>query len=195
MACREPVRRCGRSPYTMPPHRNLPLVLAAAVAATACGGGGTEPTTCDLFSNLVFDGGVGRDGIPALTTPDIGTEDDEALLRDVDRILGVAINGTARAYPFFVLWWHEIVNDTLGGEPVLVTYCPLTGSGLAFDPRHDGRALNFGVSGLLFENNLMMFDRETESLWPQLLLGAGCGPERGAELRRVPVVETTWGEW
>lgn len=169
--------------------------LGLALAVAACGDDNLGPTTCDLFSNLIFDGGVGRDGIPALTTPDIGTEEDEDLLRPDDRVLGVVINGTARAYPFFVMWWHEIVNDTLGGEPVLVSYCPLTGSGLAFDPRVNGELRNFGVSGLIFENNLMMFDRGTESLWPQLLLGARCGPERGAELRRIPVVETTWEAW
>ena len=166
-------------------------MLAGCSDSTDSGGLQAE---CSLFSDLVFAGGPGRDGIPALTRPEV-VPASEANFRQTDRILGVELNGKARAYPLLVLWWHEIVNDTLGGEPMLVTYCPLTGSGLAFDPRIQGEAGSFGVSGLLFENNLMMFDRSTESLWPQLLLSAGCGPERGTALKRVPLVETTWGEW
>jgi hypothetical protein len=88
-----------------------------------------------------------------------------------------------------------VVNDTLGGEPVLVTYCPLTGSGIAFDPRVNGEPRNFGVSGLLYRSNLTMFDRTTESLWNQMLLQGMCGLERGKELARVPIVETTWAHW
>lgn len=183
--------------------RNLCVTLcvaALAVGVTACGDSdvaGQDRPTCDLFSNLVVDGGVGRDGIPALTNPNLAAADSADFLQPGDRVLGVVQNGTARAYPIPVLWWHEIINDTLGGEPVLTTYCPLTGSGLAFDPRVGaaGTVAEFGVSGLLFENNLMMFDRETESLWPQLLLGAACGDETGTELRRVAVVETTWDAW
>jgi hypothetical protein len=96
------------------------------------------------------------------------------------------------------MWWHEIVNDTLGSRAVLVTYCPLTGSGIAFDPRvngENGEFRRFGVSGLLYENNLIMFDRLNESLWNQMLLGAQCGPDRGTDLARLPIIETTWGEW
>jgi hypothetical protein len=87
------------------------------------------------------------------------------------------------------------VNDTLGGEPALLTYCPLTGSGIAFNPQVDGVPRTFGVSGLLFRSNLTMFDRETESLWNQMLLGGMCGLDRGKQLERLPIVETTWGHW
>jgi hypothetical protein len=114
---------------------------------------------------------------------------------DTMRVLGVEINEQARAYPLFILWWHELVNDDVGGVPVIVSYCPLTGSGLAFDANVGGEARSFGVSGILFENNLIMFDEETESLWNQLLLGAACGPDRGTSLTRIPIVETTWGHW
>ncbi len=154
---------------------------------------------CSIPSSQLYSGQV-PDGIPALTFPRLlSAVDAPRAYNDDDRVLGVVINGTARAYPLVILWWHEIVNDTLGGEPVLVTYCPLTGSGLAFDPRIRGRVRNFGVSGLLYENNLVMFDRlsggGTESLWTQLLMGAQCGTEKGAALTRVSVVETTWARW
>ena len=176
------------------------ITAAAAALVTACGdssaGSGPEfDLSCVVPSAEVFDGGVARDGIPALTNPEITTATQGSFLGDTDRVLGLVVNGAARAYPFTVMWWHEVVNDTLGGESVLVTYCPLTGSGIAFDPRVDGRVRNFGVSGLLYRTNLIMFDRDTESLWNQMLLSGMCGLERGKELARLPIVETTWGHW
>lgn len=180
-------------------------ILALSVLLTGCLSSSFESTQrgfdldCSIPSSQLYSGQV-PDGIPALTHPRLlSAVDAPRAYDDDDRVLGVVINGAARAYPLLILWWHEIVNDTLGGEPVLVTYCPLTGSGLAFDPRIRGRVRNFGVSGLLYENNLVMFDRlsggGTESLWNQLLMGAQCGAEKGTELRRVPVVETTWARW
>ena len=177
---------------------------AAAVALLSCSGtsGGTGPTDADPNSNLVcniptdlFFSSLSRDAIPSLTNPDVGPAA-ESLMGADDRVLGLVVGGEARAYPIGVLWWHEIINDTLGGEPVLVSYCPLTGSGIAFDPRvGGGEARNFGVSGILLENNLVMFDRTNESLWNQMLLGSQCGPDRGESLTRLPIVETTWGLW
>jgi hypothetical protein len=81
-------------------------------------------------------------------------------------VLGVVLNGESRAYPHNVLWWHEIVNDVLGGRPILVTYCPLTGSGLVFDPAVADQQLQFGTSGLLFDKNLVMFDRASQMALP-----------------------------
>ena len=159
------------------------------------GDGGDSPTLqCSVPTSKVFDGGVGRDGISALTNPRLGGAD-VGVVRGDDRVLGLVIDGAARAYPLPVFWIHEVVNDTLGGRPVLVSYCPLTGSGLAFDPHVDGEPRTFGVSGLIYENNLMMFDRQTENIWNQLSLGAVCGPARGTALPLLPVVETTWRDW
>ena len=159
-------------------------------------GGGNSPTLqCSVPTSKVFDGGVGRDGIPALNNPGIDVPDDITFLADDDRVLGLELGGAARAYPLPVLWVHEVINDTLGGRPVLVSYCPLTGSGLAFDPRVGGELRTFGVSGLIYENNLMMFDRQTGNIWNQLSLGALCGPARGDSLARLPLVETTYRDW
>ncbi|MBI4420336.1 MAG: DUF3179 domain-containing protein [Gemmatimonadetes bacterium] len=184
------------------------LVTLALSLGAACSSGGPDAPLqtgatagappvldCSPQSKNVVDGGPGKDGIPALNRPGLVDADAASFLRSEDRVLGMEMNGAARAYPLLVLWWHEAVNDTLGGTPVLVTYCPLTGSGLAFDPRIDGPPRSFGISGLLFENNMIMFDRETNSLWNQLLLGAQCGPAGGTELKRLPVVETTWDQW
>ena len=177
---------------------------ATAVALLGCSGtsdgGLTDPPdpnnslVCSIPSDKIFSGGVARDGIPALTNPEVGPAD-QSVMGDEDRVLGLVVGGQARAYPIGILWWHEVINDTLGGLPVLVSYCPLTGSGLAFDPRINGELRNFGVSGLLFENNLIMFDRTNESLWNQLLLGSQCGPDRGTALTRLPMIEATWGQW
>ena len=172
--------------------------LLAACSDSTASDALTDPTAgaaCSIPTSRIFDGGPGRDGIPALNLPEVVPAGAASFFRDEDRVLGLELNGAARAYPLLVLWWHEVVNDTLGGEPVLLSYCPLTGSGIAFDPVLDGETRNFGVSGLLFENNLIMFDRQTESLWNQLLLGAQCGPDRGRARERLPLVETTWGQW
>lgn len=150
---------------------------------------------CVIPPEDVYPGPVLSVPIPALTNPLLLTAGEALGYADTDRVLGVEVGGTARAYPLRILWWHEIVNDTLGGQPVLVSYSPLSGSGVAFDPRVGDQPRQFGVSGLYFENNLMMFDAQTQSLWSQLSLGAQCGPARGTELRRVPVIETTWGDW
>ena len=96
------------------------------------------------------------------------------------------------------MWWHEVVNldGPPGRQAVAVTHCPLTGSSLAFD-RRPLSDVEFGVSGLLFQTNLIMYDRTgtEESLWPQMLRGARCGPSDGAQLPMVPIVETTWRGW
>jgi hypothetical protein len=176
--------------------------LAATLVTLGCSSflgesgsqGNQSQLNCSIPESQLFNGGPGRDGIPALTTPEFGTQAQSGF-SDNTRVLGLVINDEARAYPLPIFWWHEVINDRLGGDNVLISYCPLTASGLAFDPTVQGELRNFGVSGLLFENNLVMFDRTNESLWNQLLLGAQCGPDRGASLARLPITETTLGRW
>jgi len=156
-------------------------------------------------------GGVPKDGIPALVDPPVRTAPElaEAAARsrrgkylvDSDRVIGVEIAGVARAYPLRLLVWHEVVNDRLGGQPIAVTYNPLCDSAVVFDRRVGSETLTFGVSGLLFNSNLLMYDRRplptAESLWSQLLLRAVTGPAAaaGAGLEPLPCSLTTWGEW
>ncbi len=149
--------------------------------------------------NHVVSGGVAKDGIPALTDPDFVRERsaDASYLNDEDLVLGLYINGIAKAYPHNIGWHHEIVNDATGDRHVVVTLCPLTGTGMVFDGQgEDDERLEFGVSGLLFNNNLVMYDRRhDDTLYPQMThIGIkGFGTEN--ELKLIPVVETTWGNW
>jgi hypothetical protein len=112
-----------------------------------------------------------------------------------DRVIGLVLDGQPIAIPHNILWWHEIVNLNRTDGQVAVTYCPLTGSSMVFDRGAIGGA-ELGVSGLLFQANLMMFDRRSgESLWPQMMAGAACGPATGTRLPMVASVEMTWDAW
>jgi Protein of unknown function (DUF3179) len=136
------------------------------------------------------------DSIRALDRPCHETPAEaDALLPGSSRVIGLELGGESRAYPVDLLALHEVVNDIVDGDPLAVTWCPLCATGLGFGRRVDGRTLTFGVSGYLHKANLVMFDRETGSLWSQLLGGAVTGPLRGHELQRLPLVQTTWAEW
>ena len=143
----------------------------------------------------VRDGGVGKDGIPALSDPPLLANSEVNFLGDQDLVIGVVINGEARAYPHIVLDWHEIINDQIGGEAFAVTYCPLTGSGIGWDRLLSSEATTFGVSGKLYNSNLIPYDRETDSYWSQMKLQCVFGDNKGLQPGLVPVVETTWTNW
>ena len=147
--------------------------------------------------NEIYDGGPGIDGIAALTRPRFIPAGAADYMEDNDQILGIAHDGESRAYPLRILVNHEIVNDTLGGRPVLVTFCPECGTGIAFDPTVDGKATEFGVSGTLYKRNLLMYDRgsDTPSLWVQATGETVVGPKTGISLDRVPTTQAPWGEW
>lgn len=140
-------------------------------------------------------GGPPRDGIPALTDPRFEPATAVSGMRDDERVLGLVRNGIAKAYPLSILTWHEIVNDRFGDEPIVVTYCPLCFTGMAFEAALDGRRHHFGVSGLLYNSDVLMYDRESESLWSQLLRQAVSGPHKGLQLKHVAMINTTWGHW
>jgi hypothetical protein len=136
------------------------------------------------------------DAIPAITDPEMVRGDQVDFLSESDPVFGVVINGEARAYPHNIGWWHEIVNDRVGGHPVSVTFCPLTGTGLFFDGETaSGGRLELGVSGLLYNSNLVMFDRDDQSLYPQIYAASVSDVARGQTLTLMPVVETTWSAW
>ena len=141
-------------------------------------------------------GGPPRDGIPALTDPPrVSAKAAAGWLQPDDRVIGIAIGGEAVAYPIRIMNWHEIVNDVIGGQPVVVSYCPLCGTGVVFDGRIDGRRVAFGVSGLLYNSDVLLYDRRTLSLFSQMLFKAVSGPLRGTELQTLPAVTTTWEAW
>lgn len=140
-------------------------------------------------------GGPPRDGIPSIDRPRF-VDAVSSGLKEGDRVLGLARGGIARAYPVRILNWHEVVNDRLGSEAVVVTYCPLCGTGMAFDARVGGKeATSFGVSGLLYNSDVLLYDRGTESLWSQILEQAVAGPLKGGKLTSVPLTHTSWADW
>ena len=139
-------------------------------------------------------GGPPRDGIPAIDRPRF-VPAAQSGLADGDRVLGLALGGVARAYPVRILNWHEIVNDRIDGRPVAVTYCPLCGTGVAFDARIAGRDAVFGVSGLLYNSDVLLYDRSSESLWSQLMAQAISGPLKGTKLQPLPMAHTSWAAW
>jgi hypothetical protein len=110
-------------------------------------------------------------------------------------VIGVEIGAEARAYPIAILDWHEVVNDSLGDVPILVTWCPLCGTGMVFDRELDGAARRFGVSGLLYKSDVLLFDRTTESLWSQIAAKAVTGSMSGTPLKLRRSHHLSWGEW
>ena len=172
------------------------VCLAAVVPAHARVANGFDLSDSLVPAREILAGGPPRDGIPALTDPPrLSAEGADGWLRDDDRVMGLVIGGEAVAYPVRILNWHEIVNDVVGGRPVVVTYCPLCGSGVVFDAHVGNRRAIFGVSGLLYNSDVLLFDRATESLFSQLLMKAITGSLRGTELATIPAATTTWEAW
>ncbi len=140
-------------------------------------------------------GGVRRDQIPAIDAPKFMTPADAKFLRDWDRVLGVFHNGVARAYPIKIMEKHEVVNDVFAGEAIVVTYCPLCFSGMSFITQGTHARLTFGVSGLLYNSDVLLYDRQTGSLWSQILTQAISGRLKGTRIASIPTAHTTWREW
>lgn len=139
----------------------------------------------------------GKDCIPSIDDPKFESSSQASWLRDEDMVFAVDHKGAERAYPQRILNWHEIVNDTIAGDPVAVTFCPLCGSALAFERKVDGVITEFGVSGKLHNSDLVMYDRYEGNLWQQITGEGIIGPaaRRNEKLKQVPIITTTWGEW
>jgi hypothetical protein len=145
----------------------------------------------------IFSGGVPRDGIPSIDDPQFADSStwNDLEYRENGLVIGVDVDGVRRAYPFQVIVWHEIVNDTINGKPILISYCPLCGSAIAFERTVDGVEAEFGVSGLLYNSDLLMYDRTDESLWSQINGTAVVGDQVGKRLEYYPSEIMTWGDW
>ncbi len=140
-------------------------------------------------------GGPPKDGIPSIDNPVFANVPDSQFMSDSDTVIGLEINGETKAYPIFILVWHEIINDKVGGIPVAVTYCPLCYTNQVFERLIDGQEVEFGTSGKLYNSNLLMYDRLTESYWSQALGIAVKGELTGYELNLIPFDVITWGDW
>lgn len=144
----------------------------------------------------IVGGGPPKDGIPSIDNPKfISVSEAGRFLSDKEPGIALEIRGVKRFYPFQILVWHEIVNDSIGGQRVLVTYCPLCLSGIVFDPVVKGERVEFGTSGKLWNSNLVMYDRETDSLWSQILGEAIVGEMTGTRLKVLPSDMTLFGDW
>ena len=149
--------------------------------------------TVDL-SQIVI--GLPRDSLSAIFEPDFGTiEEVSAWLNEREPVIAFTLNGETRAYPIRVLIWHEIVNDVVGGEPVLITYCPLCNTAIAFRREVGGEERVFGVSGMLRRNDLIMYDRESETLWQQITGEGIVGVEAGTQLEFLPSQIVAFGDF
>lgn len=150
-----------------------------------------------LLEKNVAAGGPPKDGIPAVDRPQYtSAAEANRWLVPEDVVFGIEYQGLVAAYPQRILVWHEIVNETVAGERISITYCPLTGTAIGYRGVVGvGGRSTFGVSGKLVNSNLIMYDRATDSWWPQILGQAITGPARGTTLEELRVVWTTWDKW
>ena len=184
------------------------LALATVAAAACSGDAGISPgeggesirtASCQAIIDEVISAST-IDGIPALQLRDsdlVGPFSASLdFLSPISRVIGLQVDGEYLAVPLNVLWWHEILN--LNDHGLAITHCPLTGSSMVFE-RAVASGAEFGVSGMLFQNNLVMYDRAAvfgeETIWPQMLAGGFCGPSEGEKLTMVAAIEIEWANW
>ncbi len=184
------------------------LILASPMLFTKCGG--EEPKAfvppidnrgeaCQVLENgwtistqTVVDGGVGKDGIPSIDKPLFVAVNQAQNMTDDELVIVVKVGGIIKAYPQRVLDVHEIVNDTFGDQPIAVTLCPQTGTALAFDRTINGEVTTLGVSGLLYNSNLVMYDRNSDTRWAQMTSQAVNGALACDDLTFSQTLEMTW---
>ncbi len=148
-----------------------------------------------LPSTEVYDGGPGKDGIPALSNPQMMEGQNGIYVKADDLILGYVSGDEVRAYPHKILDWHEIVNDVVNNKKIVISYCPLTGTGIGWSQELNGISSTFGVSGFLYNSNLIPYDRETDSYWSQIRLDCVKGSRKGEKIQTIQLIETTWQTW
>ena len=136
-----------------------------------------------------------RDGIPSIDNPKFATASEADFVFDENIVVGVNYGGESKAYPLFILTWHEIVNDEIGGLPISVTYCPLCFTNQVFERTINGQITELGVSGKLYNSNLVMYDRLTESYWSQAIGLAIMGELTGTQLNKIPFDVMFWSDW
>lgn len=171
------------------------LLLVTAQTVSADTVNGFDLSNTSIPQDEIHHGGPPKDGIPAIDEPKFVKSGAAGFLAPEDRVMGMTHNGVAKAYPVKILNYHEVVNDDFNGEEVVVTYCPLCGTGMAFSAGIGGRSTSFGVSGLLYNSDVLLYDRESESLWSQIMGEAVSGPMVGTRLEHLPASYTTWRDW
>jgi hypothetical protein len=146
--------------------------------------------------NKILSGGPPKDGIPSIDNPKYVTVDEaDEWIADNELVLAIIYKGVKRVYPLQIMVWHEIVNDDIAGDPLLITYCPLCGSGIAFERTLNGEEVEFGTSGKLYNSNLVMYDRMTNTYWTQIGGQAIVGELTGMKLTPVSIETVVWRDW
>ncbi|MBI2668404.1 DUF3179 domain-containing protein [Candidatus Woesearchaeota archaeon] len=153
-----------------------------------------------VHPSKIISGGPPKDGIPSIDNPKyVSVEEADGWIEDNELVLAIIYKGVKRIYPLQILVWHEIVNDKVAGDPVLITYCPLCGSGIAFERTIDIKGkreeVEFGTSGKLYNSNLVMYDRVTGTYWTQIGGKAIIGELTGQELSEISIDTVVWREW
>ncbi len=156
---------------------------------------GFDLSNASVPTDLILSGGPPRDGIPALDRPKFISAERVDFMVGSDRVLGLNYLGEINAYPVKIMNHHEIVNDNIGGQSIAITYCPLCRSGMAYLTNIEGKKHRFAVSGLLYNSDVLLYDRETESLWSQIMSTAISGPLKGHKLTMIPLQNTSWQDW
>jgi hypothetical protein len=174
---------------------DYPLSISTSISSSKAAVSAQEKSIVPL--DQIVSGGPPPDGIPSIDNPKfMPVEEADKLLEDSELVVGLNINGDIRAYPLQILVWHEIVNDNVGGIPVAVTYCPLCFTNQVFNRTlEDGNVVAFGTSGKLYNSNLVMYDRTSNSLWSQALAQAIVGKYAGVYLQRIPFDVANWKVW
>lgn len=144
----------------------------------------------------ILSGGPPKDGIPSIDDPKfVSLEEADEWIADNELVLAIEYEGEKRVYPLQIMVWHEIVNDEIAGDPLLITYCPLCGTGIAYERTIDGEAVEFGTSGKLYNSNLVMYDRNTDTYWSQIDGVAIVGELTGRELKELSINTVAWRDW
>lgn len=175
--------------------RVIAVLLACVLAGEAAGldrHNGFDVGNASIPRREILSGGPVRDGIPSIDRPEFVNAADASYLKADSRVIGLEYGGESRAYPISILNWHEVVNDRIGEQAVVVSFCPLCGTGMVFAVPGES---DFGVSGLLYNSDVLLYDRQTESLWSQIMMQAVSGPRRGEKLRLLPASHTNWVDW
>jgi hypothetical protein len=154
-----------------------------------------ESTPKSVALDDLHQGCPARDCIPSIDSPSYVPAAEATHVADDDRVVAISFNGDKRAYPARILDRHEIVNDTIGGKPVAITWCPLCGSAVGIERVLDGDVTEFGVSGVLYNSDLVFYDRASNTLWDQIEATGIVGPRTGETLTLVPLTLTTWSRW
>ena len=161
---------------------------------------GSTSTECEQLENgwsislnTVADGGVGKDGIPSIDNPRFISANDVDYLTDNELVIALKVGNEIKVYPERIMGLHEVVNDVIGGKAIAMTFCPLTGTAIAFERSIENNTTTLGVSGLLYNSNLILYDRSTDTRWSQMTYQAIYGELICESLDLVPSVVLSWG--